>query len=150
MPANPKTLVLEETMKKESEFVIKRKYPKDWDQYSEQKRNQKEQEFGIASFLLNNYSPFNHLFKGADILYLEDHEGPDFLVYSNEKSSKKLGLEITDCYLNSENKKSRNIPSTVSDLEKICEEVYKDIQKKNRMRTHAKMLIISRLLLRTR
>ena len=117
-------------MKKESEFVIKRKYPKDWDQYSEQKRNQKEQEFGIASFLLNNYSPFNHLFKGADILYLEDHEGPDFLVYSNEKSSKKLGLEITDCYLNSENKKSRNIPSTVSDLEKICEEVYKDIQKK--------------------
>lgn len=55
MPANPKTLVLEETMKKESEFVIKRKYPKDWDQYSEQKRNQKEQEFGIASFLLNNY-----------------------------------------------------------------------------------------------
>lgn len=130
MPANPKTQVLEETMKKESEFIIIRKYPKDWYQYSEQKRKQKEQEFGVASFLLNNYSPFNRLFKGADILYLEDHEGPDFLVYSNEKSSKKLGLEVTDCYLNSENKKSRNIPSTVSDLEKICEEVYKDIQKK--------------------
>ena len=64
-----------------------------------------------------------------------------FFVYSSEESSKKLGLEITDCYVNIESnrKKKRNLNSVYSDLKKICARVVEDIQKEDKSNLYQKV-----------
>lgn len=115
-------------MKKEYEFIIYKKYPENWDKMSENQRKKKEYEYDVASFFLHNYPLIKDFFEGAD-LCVEFDENPDFFVYSNEGSSKKLGLEITDCYIKKRNQKEHHLLSTYSVLENICRNVVKDIQK---------------------
>lgn len=126
-------------MRKKSEFIINKKYPEDWDKKSEQEKRKKEQEFGVASFFLYNYPQIKDFLESADNLCVEFNEGPDFFVYSNEDSLEKLGLEITDCYVD----RRRNNLSICSDLEKICRGVIKDIQKKEPSKLYQKINYIS-------
>lgn len=130
-----------ENMEKDCDFIINKKYPNDWDKYSEKARKKKEQEFGVAFFFLNNYHPIKETFKGANSLCVESCEGPDFFVYSNEESSERVGLEITDCYLKTE--RNRNFLSIHSDLEKICKEVIEDIKKTTNISSYKKINFIS-------
>ena len=128
-------------MKEESEFVINKKYPENWDKKREQEQRQKEQEFDVVSFFLYNCPAVKDVFEGEDSLCVEFDEGPDFFVYSSEESSKKLGLEITDCYVNIESnrKKKRNLNSVYSDLKKICARVVEDIQKEDKANLYQKV-----------
>lgn len=110
-------------MKQCLEICIKKIYPKNWDKYSEREKQKKEQEFNIVSFLLN--APIGKTqFEGTKTLFVEFCEGPDFLVYSEDRLSDKIGLEITKCYANDR----CSSPAINSDLEKICKEVFRDIQ----------------------
>lgn len=112
-------------MKKECELTFNKIYPDDWEKYNEKEQEKKEKEFDVALFFLNNYHPIRETFKGANCFCVEYHEGPDFFVYSNEEWSEKFGLEVTDCYVNTEH--NRNFSSTHSDLEKVCKEVINDV-----------------------
>lgn len=128
-------------MRNDLEFIIKKIYPENWDKIGEQERIKKEKEFGIASFFLYNYPTIKDFLKGTDYLCVQFYEKPDFFLYSNEESSKKLGLEITDCYVNTES--NRNILSIYSDLEKICKEVVDDIVKNNCIASHKRINYIN-------
>ncbi len=110
-------------MKHSPEVYIKKIYPDNWDRYSERDKQKKEQEFNIASFVLND-SSVKIQFEGKEPLCVQFLEGPDFLVYSENNPSDKIGLEITKCYINDKH----NSPAINSDLEKICKEVIQDIQ----------------------
>ena len=110
-------------MKHSPEVYIKKIYPNNWDRYSEREKQKKEQEFNIASFVLND-SSVKIQFEGKEPLCVQFLEGPDFLVYSENNPSDKIGLEITKCYINDK----YNSPAINSDLEKICKEVIQDIQ----------------------
>lgn len=114
-------------MEKESRFIIYKKYPKDWEKMNIKEKIKKGLEFSIVSFIINNYSPIRDFFEDTDNLCVEFNEGPDFFLYPNEVNSKILGLEITDCYVNSGKNYNRNILSVHSDLEKICGEVIKEV-----------------------
>ncbi len=128
-------------MKKECEFIINKIYPDDWEKYNEKEQEKKEKEFGVALFFLNNYYPIRETFKGANCLCVESHEGPDFFVSSNEESSEIFGLEITDCYINTEH--NRNFSSVHSDLEKVCKEVINDIKATVNINSYKKINYIS-------
>lgn len=132
-------------MKEKLKLIINKKYPENWNKKNEEYRRKKEDEFDTASFFLYNHSAVKDIFEGADSLCVEFDDSPDFFVYSNEKSSKKLGLEITDCYVNEvrNSKKPRNLNNVYSDLEKICNEVIKDIQKNDKSNLYQKVNYIS-------
>lgn len=66
-------------MKHSPEVYIKKIYPDNWDRYSERDKQKKEQEFNIASFVLND-SSVKIQFEGKEPLCVQFLEGPDFLV----------------------------------------------------------------------
>lgn len=105
-------------------MYINKIYPHNWNEINEREKQKKEQEFSIARFFLDEPSVKSQ-FQGRGNLCVEFHEGPDFLVYSEENLSDIIGLEITKCYV----KDVGCSPSVMSNLRKICNEVVGDLQK---------------------
>lgn len=105
-------------------MYINKIYPHDWDVINEREKQKKEQEFSIARFFLDEPSVKTQ-FQGRENLNVKFHEGPDFLLYSEENQLDKIGLEITKCYVRGDGYS----PAVMSNLRKICNEVVGDLQK---------------------
>ena len=100
---------------------INKIYPKRWGMYSHQEKEKKEREFNVVSFLLNSHLGKN-CFREKK-LYVEFYEEPDFIVYLADRTSEKIGLEVTKCYAD-----EWNNHRVKSDLEKICKKVIEGVQ----------------------
>lgn len=98
-------------------------YPDDWENKKDTEKQKKLEEYKVVLFLLND-SIVKSQFVENKKLFIEFYEKPDFILYQDGISTERIGIEVTQSYID----KEWNHERIYQELNLICKRVIDEIR----------------------